>query len=468
MSNIQTNSLIQFGSTFQTKTLTCLITDKKFLDQIYDIIDKKFYDSDSQKWIVEKILEYYSKYRKPPTLDVFKAEFDRKLINDTMKQAIVNDIRNIVKYQSANDLDYVKDNFLEFAKNQEMKEAIMDSVDLVNKGEYDLIRVRIDKAMKAGQQKNLGVFWKDKAGFDQRMTETLRSVIETPWDMINQITEGGLGKGELGIIISIASGGKSWMLVSLARHAAYRGKKVIVYTLELSQEYVALRHDANHTGYPSQDIKFHQDEVYHEISKVHGDILIKFYPTKSASVETLRTHISRCISNNFKPDMIIVDYADLLRGNIIYSKSEKRFELENIYEDLRGLAGELEIPIWTASQSNRDSAEEEIIEGNKVAESFNKIMIADFIMSLQRKRKDRLAHTGRVHIIKNRFGPDGFTFPSKMNAANGQLQMFEEKSEDGKSAKRESDKGDILAKRELNAKIDDILSSVSKKVDDMG
>lgn len=118
--------------------------------------------------------------------------------------------------------------------------------------------------------------------------------------------------------------------------------------------------------------------------------------------------------------------------------------------------------------SHNSSTDEEIIEANKVAESFNKIMIADFIISLQRKRKDKLAHTGRVHVIKNRFGPDGFTFPSKMNAATGQIQMFEDKSDDGKNAKRESEKGEISAKRELSARIDDILGSVNKKVDDMG
>lgn len=381
MSDKKMDTLIEFGMGFQVKTLTSLITDKKFLDQIYDIIHKKFYDSDSQKWIVGKILEYYSDYRKPPTLDVFKTELEREITNDTMKQAIVNDLRNIVQYQGTSDLDYVKDNFLKFAINQEMKEAIMDSVDLVNRGEYDAIRSRIDKAMKAGHQRDLGVFWKDKMGFEQRMTDTLRSVIETPWELINEITEGGLGKGELGVIISIAGGGKSWMLVSLARHAAAKGKKVIVYTLELNQEYVALRHDANHTGYASQDVKFHQDEVYHEISKVKGDILIKYYPTKNASLETLRTHIARCISDNFKPDMIIVDYADLLRGSVMYSKSEKRFELENIYEELRGLAGELEIPIWTASQSNRCHVLTDLVETANGYTEIGKINIGEMILT---------------------------------------------------------------------------------------
>ena len=153
-----------------------------------------------------------------------------------------------------------------------------------------------------------------------------------------------------------------------------------------------------------------------------------------------------------KPDVVIVDYADLLRGH----GQEKRHELEGIYEDLRGLAGEYELPVWTASQANRSALEEDVIDASKVAESYGKVMVADFIISLSRKVQDKLAGTGRWHIIKNRFGPDGITLPSKMNTSNGQFNIYTDTSVDGKDAKQQMQNGNELARQMLAQKFQEI------------
>jgi hypothetical protein len=109
--------------------------------------------------------------------------------------------------------------------------------------------------------------------------------------------------------------------------------------------------------------------------------------------------------------------------------------LGNIYEDLRGMAGTYQIPIYTASQANRSALEEDIIEADKIAESYSKVMVADFVVSLSRKVADKISGTGRWHIIKNRFGPDGLTFPSKMNMAVSRIDIFAENTILGKEAK---------------------------------
>ena len=247
----------------------------------------------------------------------------------------------------------------------------------------------------------------------------------------------------------------SWILVAIAQHAVKLGKNVIYYTLELDEDYVGLRHDAKTSGYGSQDIKFHQADVFNAVSKLAGNLIIKYYPTKNASIDTIKTHIVRCESIGFKPDMIIIDYPDLLKSTMSV-RSEKRHELENIYELTRGLGGELRVPVWVASQANRSSLDDEIIEAGRISESYNKIMIADFVISLQRKAKDKLAHTGRIHVIKNRLGPDGFTFPSKMNASNGSIQMFEEKSDDGKDTTKATAQGGKMERMKIAEKLNDL------------
>lgn len=464
------DTLLSFGTAFQTKTITTLIKDQKFLEQIQDIVEEKYYDSDAHKWLIKVIKDYFGEYKKPPTMDVFRLELEKRVTSEVMKKTIIETLRNVYQNFEATDLQYVQENFLNFAKDQTMKQALFEAVDMVNIKKYEEARNVIDRALKAGTTRDLGVIYKEEEFFKRRVTETLRSTVPLPWDILNEIMDGGLGFGELGIIVAPLGLGKSWLLVAIGAFAVSKGKNVVHYTLELNEDYVGLRYDANISGFASQDVKFHQDEVYRKIEKLRGNLIVKYFPTKSASIETLRSHVNRCESFGFKPDMIVVDYGDLLKDNRAgYRTTEKRFELDNIFEDLRGFAGECGVPLWTASQANRSSLEDDHIEAGRISESLGKLMIADFAMSLQRKTKDKIAHTGRFHVIKNRFGPDGFTFPSKMNASNGQVQIFDEASDEGKKTKKSMESGEKLQKMQLSEKINELMpGKLNKKVDGMG
>jgi hypothetical protein len=137
---------------------------------------------------------------------------------------------------------------------------------------------------------------------------------------------------------------------------------------------------------------------------------------------------------------------------------EVRHALGNIYEDLRGLAGEFEVPIWTASQANRSALDEEVIEATKVAESYQKVMTADFVVSLSRKVEDKIANTGRFHVIKNRFGPDGLTFPAKVNTNTGAVEIYESSTVDGKEQSQKMKSGSEVMKRMLKNKYEDLMN----------
>jgi len=246
----------------------------------------------------------------------------------------------------------------------------------------------------------------------------------------------------------------SWGLINVGANAIKNGLNVVHYTLELNEGYVGQRYDAVLTGIAAQNLKYNQDEIESAVSKLKGKLIIKYYPTKTASCSTIRAHIEKMILVGNKPDLVIVDYADLLRGAV--ARKEMRHELESIYEDLRGIAGEYEVPLYTASQANRSALEDDIIEAGKIAESYAKVMIADFVISLSRKVTDKIAGTGRFHIIKNRFGPDGLTLPSKMNMSNGQIHIYEETSVQGKDTKRDMENGESLLRKSLSQKYKEI------------
>ena len=192
------------------------------------------------------------------------------------------------------------------------------------------------------------------------------------------------------------------------------------------------------------------------MDKLKGDLVIKYYPTKTASVNTLSAHLKRITNYGTEVDMVVVDYGDILKDT--GGSREVRHALGNIYEDLRGLAGEFDIPIWTASQANRSALDEDVIEASKVAESYQKVMTADFVVSLSRKVEDKIGNTGRFHVIKNRFGPDGLTFPAKVNTNNGAVEIYESASIGGKETQKKIDNRDNLMKKMLASKYDDMMN----------
>ena len=435
------NKLNEFGMSFQEKVISCWMTDPSFLRLTVSEIDPEHFEGENLQWISEFVKTYQLQYHQPPTLETFKFQLEKEFntTNVSIKDSIIQKLQSITKFVSqTNDHQYVKDNYIEFIQNQAIKRAILDSADLLKFGKYEEIKQKIVDATLVGKNNDIGTVWNTEESFLLRNKEESRNTIETPWEVINDIMDGGLAAGELGIVVAPAGIGKSWLLVAIGTAAARAGLNVIHYTLELDENYVSRRYDACISQFAVQELKYHAEDVWKYVSRVKGNLVVKWYPTKRASVSDLEAHISLTTAFGFKPDLVIVDYADLLRGNASYANHQKRFELENIYEDLRGMLGKFQIPGWSASQANRSALEEDVIEADKVSEAYSKIMIADFIMSLSRKIQDKVANTGRTHIIKNRFGPDGMTFPMRVNTSNGDIQLYQSDTTKGKEATDDS------------------------------
>lgn len=449
------DKLAAYGTSFQIKVISALLSDNLYLQQISDIIMPEFFESESNNWLVTVILDYFKEYKVPPTLDVFKTKA-MAVTRDVLKMAIVDSLREVMKHIESDDLQYIKDETLKFCKNQCIKKAILESVDALKKGDYDTIKHKIDNAMKAGEAVATGYNYIDS--IEKRYQESIRNTIPTPWPVINDIAGGGFAKGELIIMVAGPGGGKSTALMNIGAQAVRKGKTVVHYTLELYENYISQRYDAIITGIATQNLKFHVDEIKHELGKLPGKLIPQYFPTKTASCNTLRAHINRLILNGDKPDLIIVDYADLLKTSG-KGKDLHHLDLENIYEDLRGMAGEYEVPIFTASQAGRSAAEGDIIVGEQVAGAYAKIMIGDFVISLSRKVTDKISGTGRFYIIKNRFGPDGLTLPSKINMSNGQMQIFEEASVQGKDTQKTMDNSADVLRKTLATKFKEINGS---------
>ena len=439
------STLTHFGSVFQSKIISSLLIEQKFLQTISDILKSAYFDSDANKWLVGTIIGYFLEYKTSPTLEVMKVKID-DMDNDILQVSVVDNLKESWRNRESTDLKFIQEQTIEFCRNQVIKQAIMDSVDLLEVGQYDQIKKIVDEAMKAGSDRDLGHVYIE--GIEERLTKSTRDTIATGWDPIDEVMDGGLGKGELGVVVAPAGIGKTWCLQNIGAAGVKAGLSVVHYTLELNQNYVGLRYDTVFSGITTASIKYYQDEIKKKISQLKGTLLIKYFPTKSATVQTLSSHLKQIELQGIDIDLVIVDYADILRG----IGTEKRHVLENIYEDLRGLAGEYEVPIWTASQANRSSLEEEIIDASKVAEAYSKVMIADFVVSVSRKVEDKIANTSRFHVIKNRFGIDGITFPSSMNTSTGNIQIYEATTQSGREMQSKMNNSEEYLRKQLSQK----------------
>jgi replicative DNA helicase len=411
------NNLSQYGINFQIKVLSSLLTHKEFLLNIQDVLSEEYFDNQAHKWIIKEILKYFQKYHTCPSMDVLKVEL-KKIDNEVLQLSIKEQLREAYK-SSDEDLKYVEEEFSGFCKNQQLKKALLTSVDFLNAGDYDSIRSMIDNALKAGQDKNMGHEYNKDV--ESRYREDHRSIVPTPWEAINELLQGGLGNGDFGLIFGNPGGGKSWSLVALGGFAVKLGYNVLHYTLELGADYVGRRYDAFFTNVSVQNIAKHKPQIEEAVSQLQGQLIIKEYPTGKASISTLESHIKKCIDLDFKPDLILIDYVDLLRSK--RNSRERKEEIDDIYISTKGLARELNLPIWSVSQVNRAGAKDDIIEGDKAAGSYDKMMVTDVAISLSRKRQDKVNGTGRFHIMKNRYGMDGLTFAVKADTSTGHFEV---------------------------------------------
>jgi len=329
--------------------------------------------------------------------------------------------------------EFIKENAIDFCRKQVLKKAMLQSVRLLKSSSFEQIQKVIEDAMKLGTNVDFGHDY--HMDIDDRFRIKARDPITTGWQRLDEICQGGLGKSELGVAIAPTGAGKSMLMVHLGATALKEGKTVVYYTLELADTVVGQRFDSCITGVKLNDLLRNKFNIVEKVKDIKGHLIIKEYPTKSASTQTLKSHIERLRKRGINPDMIIVDYADLLKPVKAYG--EKRHDLEGIYEELRSIAQTYECPVWTCSQTNRGGLNAEVITMESISEAFNKCFVADFIFSLSRTAQDKQANTGRFFVAKNRNGPDGLVFPLFMDTANVSIKVLD-KTDDAEERPQQS------------------------------
>ena len=448
---VETETFSKFGKTFQEKLVKTILFDRNFANQMEEVMDSSYLELKYLQVFVDLMFQHKKDYPHPTyeaMVSVVRTQTE-DYSTSIVKQVI--DFLARVKSNSIGDDDqeYIKEKSLDFCKKQKLKEAILKSVGLLQNQSFEQIQKVINDAMNLGADNNHGHdYHKDVL---DRFELKMRNPVSTAWDEIDNITKGGLGKRELGVVVAPTGAGKSMALAHLGAMAVIKGKTVVHYTLELADTVVGQRYDSCITGIRLQDLMSMKESILGVIEHIPGQLIIKEYPTKSATTRTITTHLEKLRQKGIEPDMIIVDYADLLKPSPTGFKSQElRHSLGNTYEELRGIGQTWDIPVWTASQTNRSGLNAEVITMESISEAFNKCFVADFICSISRTMEDKTENKGRMFVAKNRNGIDGIVFPMEIDTAKVHLRVLppdEDSSIDAVVMKTKAEQDEHLRKK---------------------
>lgn len=406
---------------YEERIVQALIVDHSWAEQMIEVLDLNYFNKDYLKEAARILFDYYHEYDGAFPSFKLLATMVKKIESEVLRDQIIKYLIKIKKEPLNGDLEYIKETALDFCKKRSLAIALESSLDLIQNKKYDQIISTIQKAILAGSDRDIGHLYVDH--FEKRMTVEQRKPIPVPWKEVCDVMNGGLSAGELGIIMAVSGAGKTHSLIDIGYHVAGLGYNVVHYTFELSDILVGKRYDARASNIPFNNLLDHKERVKEKINDIKGKIVIKSFPIKRATVMTLKNHFNQLVIRDMKPDVMMVDYGDIMKS--IKNYDQKRLEEEAIFEELRSLAQELGIPIWTATQSNREGMDVEVLTLKHVAECFGKAMIADFFMTMTRKKESGDSSIGNFFIAKSRLGHDGLKFPMMINTALSRIDLID-------------------------------------------
>lgn len=371
----------------------------------YDgLIQPEFFENDGEIILVKSILAFQATYKRPPQLDEILTFINNSSSPKKERIAEATDLAKMV-YEGYNhwDLSYARDEVLEFARIQALKLAMLEAIDKIEEGNIEGIDRDISKALETGIKRTSTRLVRDVD--DWIYNVGLDDKIPTGFYHCDLMLEGGLSRGECGVIIAPPNYGKSMGLINIGFGGAFSGFNVAHMTFEISQEKTARRYAAR-VAFEwlkrGQSIDEYRTKFLDQAARMlQGDIDIFGAAPGVVASDTMRRYLDILQQSEFPIDELIVDYADLMK----LPRGDNMFERhgEN-YTGLIQIAKDYNLALWTASQSHRGSLRKLTIDLDDIAESFNKAARADVVMTWCQTPEEEDDHEMRFFCAKNRDG----------------------------------------------------------------
>lgn len=413
-----------FSESFQSHLLTVAVRLPDAVIRFRPVFDHQYFNSGTNRAIARCLLTYVDKYHHVPTIPTLK-----QLVRTAYDKATADTAVTALKKMETKDIsdaEGVLDMVVEFGKTQALTNAVLEAAEAIGEGDNDKVRPLIDNAYLVGTDlSDLGVDYSDKELRARRYldAESMIELIPTGLPHLDYAMKGGLGRGELGVIFAPPKRGKSTSLINVAYGAMsqYHQYNVVYISCEMDQNRVATRFDDRLCTPSIRKLKSRDKEQYVTLlnqrakDQLTGNLSIKQYPTRGLTPSKLRSYLTILSAQGRKPDLVVVDYADIMRAE--RRLGDMRHEQAGIYEDLRQIAGEFNCAIWTGSQTNRSSLLKDTLDLSDLAESFEKAAIADALIAFCQTDDERRNQHCRFALVALRNSQDGGVVDCNINRA---------------------------------------------------
>lgn len=396
--------------------LSNLILNERYSRKVLPFLQSEYFQSKGQKVVFETARDFINKYNELPTRKSLLVELGNV---DRMAQADFDDTQTIIEnleIEEDADLDWLTETTEKFCQDKALYNALMKSIEITNDDEGKVGKGSIPEILTDA----LAVSFDTSIGHDyfddhmDRYSFYHRKEDRIPFDIeyLNKITRGGLPKKSLNIILAGTGVGKSLMMCHCAAGNLLDGLNVLYVTMEMAEEKIAERIDANLLDTPLGDLEMLTKEAYEaKVKRVNektvGKLIIKEYPTSTATSNHLRTLLNELkIKKKFVPDIIYVDYLNICSSARIRAGSGANSYtlVKAIAEELRGLAVEYNVPVVSATQTTRSGFSSSDLGLEDTSESFGLPQTADFMIAMI--QTDDLQELGQILVkqLKNRYG----------------------------------------------------------------
>jgi len=392
--------------------LRLMQNDRSFLLQMLKNIERSYFESEINGQIFEIYNTIFERLNKTPTRDMIEQLLGKKGISESIYKIVTNRIFNTEPLDPT-EVEYITEEVISFSKRARMKDAIMESIEHLEKDEFEQINEKVKDALLFNLDKDVGY---DLFDIDERYANLAVShdnKISTGFPILDRVLDGGFARKELYAFMGPPGIGKSIFLPNCGFKALVNGMNVVHYSLEMSEDRIGMRYDAIASGITVNTLGENKDEVVDAYRKVQlatkSHLKIKEFPTGMASVLDIEQHLEQLrLHDDFEADIIFVDYGDIMRS---MHKSANTYEEQGwVFRELRGLAVKKNIAVITATQANRSAlasgagGTKEIIGMGETADSMEKNRILDGLFAITQSAKEKDEGKINLYMAKNRNG----------------------------------------------------------------
>lgn len=427
MSKINRESLGYLGLDFQLRLVAQILTDRKFANNIVDIISPNYFDDESLKIITATIKDAHEQDETIPDMGSLEFRLLENVKDDIRRTSVISQLRRI-KEANLNDTLYVQDTAMSFCKRKELQKSVKEIQQILDKGnleEFPKCEEILKKALQHGNNSDDDMDVCDD--IEEVLADDFRKPIPTGISKLDEIMDGGLAKGELGVIIAPTGFGKTTMVTKLANSAKNHGYNVLQIFFEDTKKIIQRKHLACWSGYELNNLKLHKDELRELIKEKKnekGILKLKRFPSGTTTIPHIKQYIRKKIAEGFRPDIVLIDYIDCIIP-------AKRYDDVNVGEgavmrEAEALAAELDFACWVPTQGNRSSMNAEVVETSQMGGSIKKAQIGHFIITIAKSLLQQDNGTANLAIPKSRFGKSGLVFNDAIfNNATIQIEILD-------------------------------------------